>query len=216
MHTYRKPNLIPAGWSLGILMSALPPRLVLAAEEEAAAGLPQLDFTTWPTQIFWLVVSFAVAYLLMWRVVVPSIGGVLEARHTRIEEDLKRARLAADEASTVREGVEQQLAEARTTASNHTRQASEAIAKKLAGQIQTANQALGEKIAASETAITNNKNKVLAEATSMAAVAAAAATEKLTAIKTSTEEAGECVASFVKVGAGSDGNTSGSAGEGRG
>lgn len=199
MHTHRKPHLIRAGTITSILMCVLPPRLVLAAsEEEAAAGLPQLDFATWPTQIFWLVVSFGVAYLLMWRVVVPSIGGVLSARHTRIEEDLKRARLAADEASSVREGVEQQLAEARTTASNHTRQASEAIAKKLAGQIQTANQALGEKLAESETAIANHKNKVLAEATTMAAVAAAAATEKLTAIKISEDEAVECVASFAR------------------
>ena len=31
------------------------------AAGESSGGLHQLDFTTWPTQIFWLVVSFTLA-----------------------------------------------------------------------------------------------------------------------------------------------------------
>ena len=72
------------------------------AAGESSGGLPQLDFTTWPTQIFWLVVSFALAYVLMWRVVTPRIGSVLEERHSRLDDDMQRAKQAADEAESMR------------------------------------------------------------------------------------------------------------------
>ncbi len=61
---------------------------------EASGGLPQLDISTWPTQVFWLVVSFALAYLLFSRLVTPRIGLVLEERASRINEDIAKAREA--------------------------------------------------------------------------------------------------------------------------
>ena len=100
-------------------------------KSEESGGLPQLDFTTWPTQIFWLVVSFMLAYLLMWRIVVPRIGSVLEERHNRIEDDLRRARQASDDAEQARLAFEDMLASARNDASETTRKATESINKKM-------------------------------------------------------------------------------------
>ncbi|MEO0692954.1 MAG: F0F1 ATP synthase subunit B', partial [Pseudomonadota bacterium] len=36
--------------------------------EEAATGLPQLDFSTFPNQIFWLIVTLVAIYLILNRV----------------------------------------------------------------------------------------------------------------------------------------------------
>ena len=55
------------------------------------AGLPQLDISTWPSQIFWLVVIFGVGYVMMAKVVTPKIGTVLEDRRTRLNGDLSKA-----------------------------------------------------------------------------------------------------------------------------
>ena len=42
--------------------------------------MPQLDFSTFPNQIFWLVVTLVVIYLVLSRVALPRIGGILAER----------------------------------------------------------------------------------------------------------------------------------------
>ena len=46
-----------------------------AAEGAAeAAGMPQLDFSTFPNQMFWLVVTLVIIYLVLSRVALPRIA----------------------------------------------------------------------------------------------------------------------------------------------
>lgn len=56
-----------------------------------AVGMPQLDFSTFPNQIFWLVVSITVLYLILSRVALPRIGSVLAERAGTIANDLAAA-----------------------------------------------------------------------------------------------------------------------------
>ena len=42
--------------------------------------MPQFDFGTFPSQIFWLIVCFAALYFLLAKTVLPKIGAVLEDR----------------------------------------------------------------------------------------------------------------------------------------
>ena len=42
--------------------------------------MPQLDFSTFPNQIFWLVVTLVVIFLLLKTVALPRIGGILAER----------------------------------------------------------------------------------------------------------------------------------------
>ena len=49
---------------------------------EAEAGMPQLDFSTWPNLIFWLVVSLAGLYFILtrvahWRIMAAMVLGGL-------------------------------------------------------------------------------------------------------------------------------------------
>ena len=61
------------------------------AAAEHAVGMPQLDVTTWPNQIFWLLVTLVVIYLVLSRVALPRIGGVLAERKGTITNDLAAA-----------------------------------------------------------------------------------------------------------------------------
>jgi F-type H+-transporting ATPase subunit b len=78
--------------SLPALLLAVP---VMAAVEGGAAhesaGLPQLDTSSYPSQIFWLAVSFLLLFWLFRTKALPRVGEVLEARQDRIAADLDRA-----------------------------------------------------------------------------------------------------------------------------
>ena len=60
-------------------------------EGAKAVGMPQLDFSTFPNQIFWLLVSLVVIYFVLANVALPRIGGTLANRKGTIAGDLAAA-----------------------------------------------------------------------------------------------------------------------------
>jgi F-type H+-transporting ATPase subunit b len=50
--------------------------------------MPQLEITTYPSQIFWLVVSFLILYLIMSRVIIPKISSVIKRRESEIKNNI--------------------------------------------------------------------------------------------------------------------------------
>ena len=170
-------------------------RFALGAVDEHAdshgdsGGLPQLDFSTWPTQIFWLVVSFGLAYILMWRVALPRIGSVLEERHNRIQGDLKRAKAASENAEQARQAFEVMLAESREKASAVMREATESIRNKMERKIKTSNASTAEKMAEAEKDIAEAKARAMIDVVDIASTSAAEAVAQLTNIKISQADA---------------------------
>jgi F-type H+-transporting ATPase subunit b len=66
-------------------------------------GFPPFDTTTYPSQVFWLAITFAILLAFLWRFVVPRIGGTLSERKHRIARELGQAeedRREADQAYT--------------------------------------------------------------------------------------------------------------------
>ena len=49
-----------------------------ALGEESKGGLPQLDFNTYPSLIFWSVISLIIGYFFMTYLVTPNIKSILE------------------------------------------------------------------------------------------------------------------------------------------
>lgn len=80
------------------------------------AGLPQLDTSTFASQLFWLVITFGALYYYMSRKALPMVGEVLEARQARIADDLSRAQALKAEAATTFDAYENSLADARSQA----------------------------------------------------------------------------------------------------
>ena len=66
--------------------------------------MPQLAFETFTPQLIWLAITFVLLYLIMWRVLLPRIGEVLDERQNRIQHDL-------DEAERLKQEAEAALAE---------------------------------------------------------------------------------------------------------
>jgi len=133
-----------------------------AAADHAEGGMPQLDFSTFPSQIFWLAIAFALLYLALDMVLIPRIGGALEERNDRIADDLDiaaRKKLEADEALAA---YEQNLAGARARASaiaaeNHTR-----LVAQLAEQTAAQEAELDKRIAKAEAGIAQARVSAMA------------------------------------------------------
>jgi F-type H+-transporting ATPase subunit b len=103
-----------------------------AASSSSGPKLPQLDLATYPSQVFWLVISFVVLYFLVAKLAMPRIAEVLEERQERIEDDLDKAETLKKEAYQVRIEYEKALSAAREKAQEATRHAQEEIAKRSA------------------------------------------------------------------------------------
>ena len=61
------------------------------AAEAAQPGMPQLDFSTFGNQIFWLVVTLVVIYFVLSKVALPRIASVLAERQGTITNDIAAA-----------------------------------------------------------------------------------------------------------------------------
>ena len=83
---------------------------------EHAQGMPQLDFSTFPNQIFWLVVTLIVIYFLMSRIALPRIASVLAERHGAIQSDLDKAEEMKAKAVEAEAAYNQALVDARAEA----------------------------------------------------------------------------------------------------
>src|SRR5437868_4894175 len=95
-------------------MTAQP--LNTATEATPRGGLPQMNTETFPSQIFWLVVTFGLLFLVLWRITLPMIEGVIGDRRNRIEGDLGTAEKLRQQASEALAAYEAALAGARSRA----------------------------------------------------------------------------------------------------
>lgn len=75
--------------------------------------MPQLDLTTWPTQIFWLAITFFVLFLVMSRIAIPRTGGIIEKRKSTIGDNIASAQRARTEVESTIKSYEAALAESR-------------------------------------------------------------------------------------------------------
>src|ERR1700730_2379899 len=87
-----------------------------ATEATPRGGLPQMHTETFPGQIFWLVVTFGLLFLVLWRITLPMIERGAGERRNRIEGDLGTAEKLRQQASEALAGYEAALASARSRA----------------------------------------------------------------------------------------------------
>ncbi len=88
----------------------------IEAANGAAPGMPQLDFSTFPNQIFWLVVTLIAIYLILSKVALPRIGSVLAERQGTLTNDLAAAEDLKRQAAEAEDAYNKALADARAEA----------------------------------------------------------------------------------------------------
>lgn len=81
------------------LLTAVPSSVF--AEDQQSAGLPQMDISTFPSQIFWLIVTFSILYVFMWKFVIPKLRITIEERRDKISNDINEAEKLKSEAEEI-------------------------------------------------------------------------------------------------------------------
>ena len=125
--------------------------------------MPQLEITTYPSQIFWLVVSFLILYLIMSRIIIPRISSVIKSRETEIKNNIhiseqmyKDTEIINDEYEETKKNIEN---EARQII-NHLK---ETTNKKITKSTELLKKRLEQKLEKNEQEIINKKKKALKE-----------------------------------------------------
>jgi len=120
-------------------------------------GMPQLDFSTWGNQIFWLVVTLVVIYMVLSRVALPRIAAILAERQGTITNDIAAAEDLKAKAQEAEAAYEKALVDARAEAHRIVAEAKADIQSDLDAAIAKADEEIAAKAAESEKAIAEIK-----------------------------------------------------------
>jgi len=142
------------------------------AEAAEKVGMPQLDFATFPNQIFWLVVALVLVYLILNRVALPRIAAVLAERQGTITNDIAAAEELKLKATEAEAAYNQALADARAEAQKIVTEAKAEIQGELNVAIAKADAEIAVKAAESEKAIAEIRAGALESVTEVARLTA--------------------------------------------
>ena len=117
------------------------------------AGMPQLDFSSFPNQIFWLITALVAIYFLLTRIALPRMGAVLAERSGTITNDLAAAEDLKSRAGEAEAAYDRSLASARSEAGRIVADARAEIQGELDEAIARADEEIAERSAESERAI---------------------------------------------------------------
>lgn len=117
------------------------------------AGMPQLDFSTFPNQIFWLATALTAIYFLLTRVALPRMGAVMAERSGTITNDLAAAEDLKAHAQEAEAAYERSLRDARAEANRIVAEARAEMQSELDEAIADADERIAERTAESERAI---------------------------------------------------------------
>ena len=136
------------GDAIGVTEEGVPVELV--EEGEHAPGMPQLNFETFPNQIFWLVLTLIAIYMILSRVALPRIGAVLAERQGTVTNDIAAAEDLRARAKEAEAAYDKALADARTEAQKSAQTARNEIQADLEAAIAEADQEIAARTADSE------------------------------------------------------------------
>jgi F-type H+-transporting ATPase subunit b len=165
---------------------------------EHGRGFPPFDAQTFPSQLFWLALTFIALYLLMSRIALPRVASILDARRQRVESDLGEAQRLKDASDAAIVAHEKALAEARARAqalANETREKAAAAAEARRKEVDAK---LNAHIAEAEKTIAATRSAAMANVHRIASDTAPAIVEQLTGIAPASDEVDRAVSNVLK------------------
>jgi len=165
---------------MGLKLAAAP-----AGDTGGEKPFPPFDSNYFATQIFWLLLTFAVLYFLLSKIFLPRIGQTIEERSSRIADDLDAASRMQKDAEEAEKSYERALADAKAKAHNVAETTRQSVDAEIKVEMDAADAEAAKAAEAAETRIRGVRAKAMANIEAVAADAAQATVEALTGKKPS-------------------------------
>ena len=149
----------------------------------SSGGMAQLDLSTWASQIFWLVISFAVLYFVLSKFVLPKIDEGLTNRGDRIADDLEEAARMTQEAQQAELDYEQAVSDAKAKAHNISETTRKSVDAEIEADILEAEEEFARKQSEAETRIAKVKAAGLAKVDEVARDTVSSILDKVAGLK---------------------------------
>lgn len=160
--------------------------------------MPQFDFGTFSSQIFWLLVCFGALYFLLTKTALPKIGGVLEDRQRKIDDDLERATELELQAKEALAAYQAEIDAARGQAQSAIRHAAEEASAEAEQEHRKLAARLATDVETAETRIAAARKDALTHIQQVANEAARLATARLIGVEIGEGQASAAVAAASK------------------
>ncbi len=128
-------------------------------ESAESGGMPQLNPEFWFSQIFWLIITFGIMFLLLSKLILPKISENLEIRKAQILENIEAAEKQREESDKKLEEYEKLIANSKNEAKTYFNKAREKILKDVDKKRENLEKEINEEINDVEKEILHLKNK---------------------------------------------------------
>ncbi len=139
-----------------IFISFLLTGLVESAE---SSGMPQLNPKFWFSQIFWLILTFGILFIVLSKLILPKISKNLEVRKFQILENIETAEKQREESENKIKEYEKIIHDSKNEAKNYFNKAREKILKDIDNKREVLENNINEEIVKVEKEISELKNK---------------------------------------------------------
>ena len=156
-------------------------QITLASDKKA--GLPQLDFDTYPSLIFWSIISLVIGYFLMAYLVTPQIKSIINLRETNIQNDLIKAKTSNEESEKIKNEVSHNQAAIKLNSQNLINEALLETKKLLDKSEKKVSEKIEIRITKAEQKINETKDNVISEILNNAEDLTKDIVQKFTSIK---------------------------------
>ena len=132
--------------------------LVQNVQSAESGGMPQLNPEFWFSQIFWLVLTFGILYVVLSKFILPKISSNLEARKSQILENIETAEKQRKDSEIKIKEFEKIILDSRTKAKNLLNQARKKIFEDINKKREALENEINEEVKIAEKEILDLKN----------------------------------------------------------
>jgi len=161
--------------------------------KKEGAGFPPFKTETFPSQLFWLAITFGFLFVVLWRVAGPRINAAITLRRNTINEAIEAANRARGDADAASAAYDTALAGARARAHAVAEQTRQAMNAELTKAKAEADAAASAAMHAADARIQASREQARGHVANAARDAAIAIVARLTGETVSAEDAAKAV-----------------------
>ena len=130
-------------------------------QSSESGGMPQLNPEFWISQIFWLILTFGILFIVLSKLILPKISESLEKRKSQILENISLAEKQREESENKIKEYEKIILDVKNEAKNYFNSARQKVLQEINKKKETLENEINEEIKTAENEIKNLKDSSL-------------------------------------------------------